>query len=144
MYKRQLLAISGTTQVPLVFDAVNLNPSPFFTVVGGNLQSLVAGLYTCDASFVWTPTVGQNGDAGLVLDVALRSGTGSIAIDDPFGSIFQSSRANAVAFGASHSFGVANLAVGDVIGLDASDYTGQSGVTDLDSLHLYVKLLAPT
>lgn len=136
----ELLNITGTTPVVFSYDALNPNPSKLFTINAGNLEAIVSGIFTLKMGVVWTPTTNNNDDAGLVANLASRSGTGTFGVNDPFGSLFQSSRANTAAMGSSHTLGLANLTAGDVIGVDVSDYTGQSGTTDMAGIHLYVSI----
>ena len=137
-----LVAIAGATPVVFSYDPVNSSPSELFTINAGNLQALVSGIFTFDMAVVWTPNTVGNDDAGLILQLEVRSGTPTFPIKDPFGSLFQSSRANSDPMGASHTLGMANMVAGDVIGVDANNYTGQSGTTDMASLHLYVSISA--
>ena len=132
-----LIDITGTTQVVLSRSPTQpVAQSPYFTVSAGNLVATRPCFVMFDISFVWTPTIANNQDAGIIFNLVLRSGTGSLGVD-LYGNLFQSSRANTVAFGDSHQFGFGDLQEGDVVGIDASDYTGQTGVSDLDDFSLY-------
>lgn len=131
--------IVGITPIQFVYDSANPAAlSPYFTILNGSLQANRKLSTVMDSSFIWTPTIANNEDAGILFAPVIRSGTGTIPINDPYGNIFQSSRANTVDFGASHTLGVADMEAGDVLGVDASDYTGQSGTTTLVRFHLYV------
>ena len=113
--------------------------SAFFTVdVNGELVAIRPIVILYRASFVWTPNTTSNDDAGILLSGGLTAGAGTV-VEDPYGSLFQSSRANSAPLGGSHTFGYASLAEGDVLGFTANSYSGQSGTTDLGSFRLYVR-----
>lgn len=127
------------TRVSLVRDAdASLWPnSSFFTVDGnGDLVAIRPFSVTINASFVWTPITTSNDDAGIVLSYGVVAGTGNL-VSAIYGQLFQSSRSNADSMGATHNFGIARLDEGDVIGITANSYVGQSGQTDLQSCRIY-------
>jgi hypothetical protein len=113
--------------------------STFFTVdVNGDLVAIRPIAVRYHASFAWTPNTTSNDDAGIILSSGVVSGTGTV-VEDVYGNLFQSSRANSSSMGGSHEFGYSSLAEGDVLGFTAASYTGQSGTTDLSSFRLYVR-----
>jgi hypothetical protein len=137
-----LLAITGLTQIPLTRSALNVSPtSPAFTVVGGDLQALIDVDVILDCAFVWTPTIAaNNGDAGLLLSAVVQSGTGTIAKDLPFGGYQTSPRPTSNPLGQSHTLGLAKLLAGDTLRINAANYPGQSGTTDLDEFSMFLSV----
>jgi len=136
-----LLAVSGTdTRVVLTRSSDSFWPSSFFfsVDVNGDLVAIRSVDVTLQFGFTWTPTTGNNEDAGIILDVVLVSGTGAV-VTNIFGNLFQSSRPNTAAMGGSHLVGRAQLDEGDVIGVRARSYAGQVGTTDLNSFKIQVE-----
>lgn len=135
-----LTNISGTAQIVLsrATTAQPWSVSFWFTVSGGNLVAIRPAVITLEVQILWTPVTANNQDAGLTVDAVLRSGSGSVETF-LYGGLFQSSRANNSPLGVSHALGYATLSEGDTIGLDANNYTGQSGQTDLGGVSLLIR-----